>query len=197
MATVYAQTTHSALLLQLAEDDNSAAWQEFCVRYGDLIRGVARQHGLQAADADDVLQDVLVSLNKAMRNFSYDRERGRFRSYLRTMTIHALYARLRQKRGEAALPVWRSDTEPVEDDAFAAVWETEWRQYHLRQAMRTIEAEFNEPARVAFARYGIDGEDVQTVAHDLGLSRELVYQIKSRVLRRLGELVAQQIDEEG
>lgn len=194
---MYAQTTHSALLVRLSAGPDAEAWEEFCLRYGALIRAVARKQGLQAADADDVLQDVLVALNRSMKGFAYDRGRGRFRSYLRTVAIHAIYARLRQKRGEAPLPDWEATAGPLEESAFDALWEAEWRQYHLREAMRTIDQEFNEPDRIAFARYGVDGEDARIVATELGLSVDQVYQAKSRILRRLGALVARQVEEEG
>jgi len=194
---MYAQTTHSTLIARLAAATDDGAWREFCVRYGDLIHNVARHRGLQPTDGDDVLQDVLLALRKAMPNFRYDRSRGTFRGYLKTVTLHAIYARSRQKRGESPLPDWRAASEPSGDDAFDAVWEAQWRQYHLRQAMRTIEVEFNEPDRIAFARYGVDGEPVREVARELGLSVDQVYQAKSRILKRLTTLIAEQVAEEG
>ena len=59
-------TTHTTLLARLAKGDDSSAWQEFNDRYGQLIRGFARRRGLQPADCDDVAQEVLLGLSKAM-----------------------------------------------------------------------------------------------------------------------------------
>ena len=63
--------THASLLLRLRDDADGGAWNEFLDRYGELIRGFARRRGLQSADCDDIAQDVLLSLSKALPNFQY------------------------------------------------------------------------------------------------------------------------------
>ena len=76
-------------------------------------------------------------------------------------------------------------------------WEDEWREYHLRQAMRTVEVEFNAADRAAFDAYVLEGRDAREVAASLDLSVDQVYQAKSRILKRLSVLVEQQVSEEG
>jgi RNA polymerase sigma factor (sigma-70 family) len=194
--------THVTLLERLASQGDSArsgaAWAEFLDRYGDLIRGFCRRHDLQASDQDDVVQDVLVALSKAMPGFRYDPTQGKFRSYLKTVALHVIYAKLCQKRAGAALvdADAMADT-AAGDPATDAKWEQEWRQHHIRQAMRVIEAEFSARDRAAFARYAIAGESADRVAQEHGLSPEALYQIKSRITRRLTELLARQVAEEG
>ena len=78
-----------------------------------------------------------------------------------------------------------------------AQWESEWRQYHLRIAMKTIEVEFGSADRAAFQQYAIEGVDVKKTAETVGLSVDQVYQSKSRIMRRLSELIAAQTREEG
>jgi RNA polymerase sigma-70 factor (ECF subfamily) len=65
------------------------AWEEFVRRYQPIIHGWCAKWGLQASDADDVAQDVLVRLLTAMRTFRYDPARS-FRAWLKTVTQHAL-----------------------------------------------------------------------------------------------------------
>ena len=64
------------------------------------------------------------------------------------------------------------------------------------RAMKTIEAEFGERDRLAFAQSAQLGRPATEVAAGLGVSVNQVYQAKSRILRRLAELVAAQIEEE-
>ena len=45
--------------------------------------------GLQPADAEDVTQDVLLRLSRALKMFTYDPSRT-FRGWLRAVTLHAL-----------------------------------------------------------------------------------------------------------
>lgn len=193
-----AQTTHVSLLERLSDGRDPVAWHEFCTRYGDLIRNFARHQHMQAADIDDVLQDVLMSLTKAMPGFTYDPKRGKFRSYLKTVTLHAIYARSRQKKGEVALEDVKTQADAAAADATVdGVWDEQWRQYHLRQAMRTIEAEFNEADVSAFRQYGVAGRSAKDVADELGVSVDSVYQAKSRILKRLSSIIEQQVSEEG
>lgn len=191
-------TTHVTLLARLAEGKDSSAWDEFWHRYGDLIRGFAHRQGLQPTDCDDIVQDVLVKLVQSMPGFAYDPAKGRFRSYLKTVVLRAVYQRFSQKKElravediEAAVDAAGSD-QKVEE-----VWETEWRRYHLRQAMRSVEVEFSGKDLAAFQAYAVDGKDPQTTAETLGISTNQVYQAKSRILKRLGELIECQVADEG
>jgi RNA polymerase sigma-70 factor (ECF subfamily) len=196
---VLAQTTHISLLARLGGDHDPVAWDEFCRRYGELIRNFARAQGLQPADCDDVLQDVLLSLTKAIPGFEYDPARGKFRSYLKTITLHAIFARSRQKRGEVALEEsGRTAAEAAaREPQIDAIWDEQWRQYHLNLAMHRISAEFNELDLAAFRHYAIQGNSPKETAESFGLSVNQVYQAKSRILRRLSGVIQEQVTEEG
>lgn len=191
-----ARTTHVTLLERLSAGEDRSAWREFCDRYGDLIRGFARRAGCNENDADDILQDALVSLVSAMPSFRYDPARGRFRSYLKTIIVRAVARKKCQNSGVAPLGE-EDDAFSSDTDANEKLWELEWRQYHLRLAMRVVESEFSVHDRAAFQRYALDGQPADQTAKELGLSVDQVYQAKSRILRRLGDVVAQQVAEEG
>lgn len=188
--------THATLLARLSEGADPGAWHEFCARYGELIRNVALRRGVQAADADDILQDVLLALTKAMPGFVYDPAKGKFRAYLKTVVLHAIYRKSRQNGPDALLSEEAASSLAAKDGDEAA-WEAEWRQYHLRLAMRSVELEFNENDLAAFDRYAVGGEEARAVAESLGLSIDQVYQAKSRITRRLAELIERQVADEG
>ena len=78
-----------------------------------------------------------------------------------------------------------------------ARWEAEWRQYHLRLAMTRIRAEFNAQDVAAFEAYAAGDRAAADVASSLGLSVDQVYQAKSRILRRLKAVIAEQTADEG
>ncbi|MFO0826602.1 MAG: sigma-70 family RNA polymerase sigma factor [Phycisphaerales bacterium] len=193
------RTTHATLLERLTASEDHAAWREFCDRYGGLIAGVARRAGCDPNDAEDVLQDVLTSLVSAMPGFRYDPAKGRFRGYLKAVTMRAISRRRRQNGPAGALQVSGNDdaVTTAADTAADRDWEAEWRQYHLRMAMRTIDAEFSTHDRAAFDRYAVQGLGVKETASALGLTVDQVYQAKSRIVRRLSELIAEQVADEG
>lgn len=191
-------TTHATLLARLAHGAESVAWEEFHQRYGALIRSFARRQYLQPADCDDVLQEVLLSLTRVLPGFSYDPSKGKFRSYLKTVTLRAIFKRKLRGKGEVNLEHIEEKTQAASvDEVIEQHWEAEWRDYHVRLAMRTIQVEFSAADREAFERYARCGADAKSVAADLGLSVDQVYQAKSRIVCRLVELIDAQVRDEG
>ncbi len=188
-------STHLTLLDRLSAGSDAAAWREFQDRYGQLIRGMARRQGLQDADCDEIVQEVLTILSRAMPGFRYDPSKGLFRSYLKTITMRATFAR--KHRQPAVVGVELFMEKAMDEDALEASWEMEWRQYHLRRAMHVIDQEFNASDRAAFAAYAIRGEDADKTAQNLNMTIDQVYQAKSRILKRLKNLIQTQVQEEG
>lgn len=223
---MFSRSTHITLLERLGGGGAAAqgvepagidhdAWRAFHDRYGDLIRGFGRLRGVHAADGDDLVQEVMVSLARVMRNgFVYDPSKGTFRSYLKTTVLHTIARKARQNPGTSRLEDYdavvaapssgggaigrgRSGEGRIEDEASEEAWEQQWRQHHTRLAMKTIESEFNATDLEAFQRYALMQHDAATVARDLRVSVESVYQAKSRIVKRLIKLIAQQVLEEG
>jgi len=191
-------STHASFLVELADGDQ-AAWHKCYDRYGELVRAVSHKSGLQANDCDDVLQEVMEALAKRLPTFKYDPARGKFRDYLKEIARNVIRRRNScQNSGEIPLEDIGGPSAAVPKEAeFEKLWEDQWRQYHLRLAMRIVEEELNDRDLEAFRQYAVEGVDVQTVAATLGMSGEQVYQAKSRILRRLREIIREQVEAEG
>ncbi len=191
-------TTHVSLLARLADGSDKSAWDEFYERYGELIRRFASSRGIQTADCDDVVQNVLLALTQALPTFEYDPAKGSFRAYLKAVTLRAVTRLQRQKHPAGRL----ADSEDHPDLAVAdadaeTAWEAEWRANHVRRALHILEPEFKAAELSAFQRYALEGQDAQETAAALQITVNQVYQAKSRIMKRLVELVAQQVQDEG
>ena len=82
MASIESEETSPTLLGRVGKDPgDQVAWAAFVACYGPKIRGWCRQRGLQPADAEDVTQDVLLRLSRALKTFTYDPSRT-FRGWL-------------------------------------------------------------------------------------------------------------------
>ena len=191
-----AGTTHVSLLRALGMPESDAAWADFVERYADLIRGVARRRGLGEADQEDVLQDVLAQLARAMERFEYDPDRGRFRSYLRTITLRVIFAKFRQRHRAGTQQAFDDDA-ASHDDELGAAWEDEWRRHHLRRGLAYAQSIASESDLAAFRAYAIEGLPPARVAEAIGLTIDQVYQAKTRILKIIRDKVRVQIDEEG
>src|SRR6476659_2871650 len=77
--------TSVSLLVRLGGDPNDgAAWEEFVRRYGPKVYQWCRHWRLQEADAQDVMQNVLLIVARRMRTFRYDPSRS-FRHWLKAV----------------------------------------------------------------------------------------------------------------
>lgn len=184
-------STHASLLVRVRRPD-APAWELFERRYGPLVLAYAMRMGLSLADAEDVRQDVLVALTRAMPAFAYDPARGRFRDYLRSAVRHAVSRRaMRHAVGPVRLHEDGASTRADADDH----WEDQWRRHHCRLAMETLRR--SESARnVEVFTMLLAGADAGQVAEAMGISSEAARKIKQRVRDRLREIVLSQIRDE-
>ena len=191
------QSTRASLLLQLRDARNSAAWDQFAEIYSPIVFGFCRNQGLQDADAADVSQEVMRAVALAMEKFEYDRQRGKFRNWLLTVTRSKLnnFFSSRQRRDVAR---GNTSIQNLIDRAPTAGEQSSWdKEYHGRLfhwACEQVKPTVQESSWQAFWRTTMDQDEAAAVAADLKLSVGAVYVAKSRVLARLRENI-QSVDE--
>jgi DNA-directed RNA polymerase specialized sigma24 family protein len=59
------QTTRTTLLLRVRDAGDRQAWSDFVDLYSPVIYRFGRRHGLQDADAADLVQEVLRSVARS------------------------------------------------------------------------------------------------------------------------------------
>ena len=82
--------TRPSLLLSLHEEENQRAWDEFPAIYRPVIIRQARHRGMQDNDAEDLAQQVLLAVSRAIERWEVDPERARFRTWLKRVTDSAV-----------------------------------------------------------------------------------------------------------
>src|SRR6266853_6318316 len=92
--------TRATLLERLKNWQDQSSWQDFFDTYWKLIYGVARKAGLIEAEAQDVVQETMMAVDRHMPNFKYDPAIGSFKAWLLNMTRWRIVDQLR-KRGPA------------------------------------------------------------------------------------------------
>ena len=194
-------TTNVALLSRVRNSEDHAAWREFQDRYRELLLRFCRKRGLQHADAEDVVQSLFINLTKALPQFVYDPQRGRFRDYLYRCTKSAISRWSRRSIGPfQALDTDREHLQPdpvdrAQDAADAAVWEQEWVAHHYRLALERVRADFDARNVEMFER-NLSGESIAALATAYGVNEQSIYKARQRIRARLQELVAEQVREE-
>ena len=187
--------TRASLLIRVRDPADQAAWHEFVEIYRPVILRLARQEGMQEADADDVAQQVLVAVAKAVERREHDPKRAKFRTWLKRVARNAILNALtrgRPDRGSgdsallAVLNQRESPTGPASD-----LLRLEHRREVFRWAARQVRQEFHQATWNAFWQTAVEGRAVEVVAEELGKNRGAIYAARSRVIRRIQEKVTE------
>jgi RNA polymerase sigma-70 factor (ECF subfamily) len=169
------------------------AWEDFVEHYQPMIRAWCLKWGSQLSDADDVTQEVLLKLLRAMRSFHYDPSKS-FRGWLRTVTQSAWSDFVTARRDRAAGDVGR-DADPfaaIADsrDALADLerrMEDAFDRELLGLAMRRVEPRVKPVTWRAFQLTALQSRTGAEAAVELGMPVAHVFVARHRVQKLLEE----------
>lgn len=180
-------------------DAPDAAHARFFDRYAPFVFGAARARGLQPADADEVVQAVMLALLRDGGLAAYDRARGPFRPWLSRLVAWRV-GDVRRRAAAApeprpnetfdALPDRRPAAGPAAD-ALAAAEEAAWRAAAFDEAVRRLRAELPPSHFAAFQASVLEGLPAAAAMRAGGVSRDNLYQIRRRVKPRFDALLAE------
>jgi RNA polymerase sigma-70 factor (ECF subfamily) len=190
----YLPTRHS-LIQRLKNLEDQASWQNFFDTYWKFIYGVALKAGLSDAEAQDVVQETIITVSKKIKDFQVGSERGSFKAWL-THTTRWRIADLLRQRGLISPPMERSceDTartstvERVPDPASLAVdesWERDWEQNLLEVALEKVKHKLDSQTFQIFYLHMIKQWPATKVASTVGAKLPQVYFAKYKVSRLL------------
>jgi len=189
--------TRASLLDRLKSLEDHASWQVFFDTYWQLIHCVARKAGLSDAEADDVVQETVITAAKHLPGFHYDPKVCSFKTWLLRLTRWRIIDQLRKR-----LPVSQWGDEAMkEDDATATalldrltggvvpdlegVWSTEWEKFILAEAIERVKKRVHPEQFQIFDLYALKGMPIAKVASLLRVSTARIYLAKHRVGRLL------------
>lgn len=181
--------TRYSLIARLERADDEEAWREFLAIYRPIVYRIARQRGLQHADAEDLAQQVFSAVGRAIRSFQPDPARGRFRSWLariaQNATINALTRRPRDAAAGGTTVFELLQEHLGKTECPREIIELELRRSLFRRAAERIRGEFRDTTWKAFWWTAVEGQEIATAASKLGISIGSVYAARSRIIYRL------------
>ena len=183
--------TRASLLHRLQNSHDDQSWRDFFDTYWRLIYNSAVKAGLTDAEAQDVVQETVLSAWKAMPNFKYDTEAGSFKGWLLQLTNWRIADCARHRSVDIQAPINESETEignrPIERAAdprgfdLEAVWDEEFELNLLEVAMERAKLKVDPKDYQIFDLYGLKEWPAAKVAETLGVTRARVYLAKHRV----------------
>ncbi|MBI4660008.1 MAG: sigma-70 family RNA polymerase sigma factor [Verrucomicrobia bacterium] len=93
--------TRKSLLSRLKDWQDQESWRDFFNTYWKLIYSVAIKAGLTDSEAQEVVQETVITVAKKMPDFRYDPAIGSFKSWLLTITRRRITDQYRKRRSNS------------------------------------------------------------------------------------------------
>lgn len=184
--TVANDKTRPSLLLRVRDSADEEAWAEFYELYAPLLYRFARAQGLNHTDAEEVRSQCCMSLVRQIPTFEYDRQKGGFKGWLRTMVSRRVIDRLRKRR-EQQIESADLRRVPNADAPADEIWEQQWREQHLRFCVQAVRGQVTETTWETFRLLVEEGLSVADVCQRLSVTQNQVYKARARMLALVRE----------
>jgi len=191
-------------IAELAQGDDRAEWEAFVELYAPPLRNFIRTvNGTLTSEAvDDAVQDVFIRLVDVLRQGQIDRKKGRFRAYLASMTRRLLIDRY---RATLVRPVLGEDRDAVDATSSSshgsvaaadpgALFDIQWRIALRAAAVNHVmtKTAISEQSKRIYALLQT-GLSPREVAARMGVSHDVVKQVKSRIDRAVAAVERQML----
>ena len=191
--------TRATLIQRLKNWQDQSSWRNFFDTYWKLIYHVAIKGGLSEAEAQDVVQETMISVARHMPTFRYDPAIGSFKVWLLNMTRWRITDQLRKRRSTAECSPFSHDTaigtrtvdkviDPRSQD-LDAVWDSEWKKNLFDAAIAKVKRRSDPQKYQIFDLYVNKEWEPAKVASAFGVSINQVYLAKHRVAEMIAEEV--------
>jgi RNA polymerase sigma-70 factor (ECF subfamily) len=187
--------TRASLILRLQDADDVTAWEEFMELYSPVIFRVAIGRGFQAADAENIVQEVLLSVARSVTQWLERTDRGSFRAWLlriaRNQAFDLINARATRSLGTDGSVAEKMLADVHAKSELSSVLDLENERAVFQWAADQVRESVAEHTWQAFWLTRVEGLSVDETASKLNLRPGNIYFARSRVMARVKELVQQ------
>lgn len=174
--------TRLSLVGRLRDWEDQVSWRRFLDTYGKLLFLWSLKAGLSDVEAEEAVQETVVSVAKAMKEGQFDRKgKGSFKAWLYGVARHRIADQFR-KRSRGFADVAPLDERALPSDAeLEAMWDAEWNEHRMKRAIELTRERVRPAQFQIFDLYVLRGWSVDKIRAELKVSRAQVYMAKLRV----------------
>ena len=171
-----------------ASANDPRAWETIVSRYSRLIDTWCLRYGVPRSELENYRQEVFISLAGSIGRFRPRFANGSFPAYLKTITRNLVFSANRNTD-----PCGRASSAPFEvlysvpqDSASAQQAElTKERSALYKRVSGLLKENFSPDHVFIFTEYVVQQRKPADIAHQLNISTNVVYQVRSRILNYL------------
>lgn len=182
--------TRWSLIERLKNWDDNTSWKEFFETYWRLIYRTATRAGLADNEAEEVVQETVLSVAKKMGEFKADPALGSFKGWLLLITRRRVVDQFRKRIPEEK-PKPRNPDETGTDvmekipdplgHQWEKLWEEEWEQNLLDAALDHVKERVNPKHYKIFYLHVIKKLPAGKVSEAMDVNIAQVYIVKQRI----------------
>ncbi len=188
--------TRRSLLDRLRNWEDHAGWQEFFTTYWKFIYGVAIRSGLSDSEAEEVVQETVVSVARKMPDFVYDPARCSFKGWLVHVTRLRIIDQFRRRQpthghtpegpyDSRATPLIERIPDSGVNPPLESLWEEEWERNLIDAAMERVKLRVKPAHYQIFHLSAVKGLGTLEVARMLEVNPGQVYLVRHRLAREV------------
>ncbi|MBI2927022.1 MAG: sigma-70 family RNA polymerase sigma factor [Verrucomicrobia bacterium] len=191
--------TRKTLLQRLKNKEDQASWQEFFDTYWNLIYRVAIKAGLSDADAQEIVQETVISVARKIDGFVYDPAVCSFKTWMLRLTRWRILNQLERRHRDQELLRYSASVsaeaatktatvERIPDPASVdveATWDQEWARNLYQLALERAKQKVSPDQFQIFDCYVTQAMPARQVARTLGVNLARVYLAKHRMQKVL------------
>jgi len=182
---IQSNATHPTLIRGL-QASKEIAWNQFYDTYASMIVNFACKRGCSSTQAEDVLQETVLSVMKVLPKFDLHNKKGKFRSLLFKITESKIIDAYRRNRRniiveDPAIIAKHQGVENYENENHRQVWDKTWENFLLSESIKIVISKVQSLTYRCFELTFIKGKKVKDVAVELEISPNLVAQHKHKV----------------
>ncbi len=183
--------TRQTLLSRLKDWNDQDSWKDFFDNYWKLIFTAAIKSGLNETEAQEAVQETVISVCKSVPDFQYNSGKGSFKKWLLTITRRRIADQFRKRDPYLQARVRKPDDtrqtgtlDRIPDTSVPdldQIWDQEWEQNLVESAIERVKTKVDPKQFQIFDLYVLRQWTVSKVSQSLQVSAARIYLAKHRI----------------